>query len=181
MDVDQIYLCSQVRRHTRTRWSCQCRFHSHRDCSCSHQCWFHSWFLREKKNSHIKMSTNKILCCQFWFLYLFVTCGAFSADTNVGILTVLTGAAISAGLAKTLIDVGLTESACVSRFTLAAKRCQTINAGAVVARVWVAFVNICLTVSAAVTWWTEVSLKLACSIEQALSFLSASLSIVSTF
>lgn len=80
-----------------------------------------------------------------------VTCGAFSAATNVGILTVLTGATISAGLAQALIDVGLTESACVSRFTLAAERCQTIDAGTVVARVRVALVDICLTVSAGVT------------------------------
>lgn len=85
------------------------------------------------------------------FIFFFVTCGAFSAATNVGILTVLTGATISTGLAKTLIDVGLTESACVSRFTLAAKRGQTIDAGTVVARVRVAFVDICLTMSAGVT------------------------------
>lgn len=83
--------------------------------------------------------------------FFFFTCGAFSAATNVGILTVLTGATISAGLAQALIDVGLTESACVSRFTLAAERCQTIDAGPVVARVRVAFVDICLTVSAGVT------------------------------
>lgn len=86
-----------------------------------------------------------------FFFFFLVTCGAFSAATNVGILTVLTGATISAGLAQALIDVGLTESACVSRFTLAAERCQTIDAGTVVARVRVAFVDICLTVSAGVT------------------------------
>lgn len=55
------------------------------------------------------------------FYLFFGTRGAFRAAANVGILAVLTGATVSAGLAQTLIDVGLTESAGVSRSTLAAE------------------------------------------------------------
>lgn len=65
------YLCSQVHRHTRSHWSCQCRSHSHRDCSCSRQCWFHSWFLSEKLLS-VTLNVWKKLCLH---LYLNVSGG----------------------------------------------------------------------------------------------------------
>lgn len=50
-----------------------------------------------------------------------LTCSAFGAGTNVGVLPVLTSATVFAGLAKTLIDVGLTQTAGVTGATVASE------------------------------------------------------------
>lgn len=48
-----------------------------------------------------------------------LTRSAFWAGTNVCVLPVLTSATILAGLAKALIDVGLTQTASVARAAVA--------------------------------------------------------------
>lgn len=87
------------------------------------------------------------------------TCGALGAAAEVGILSVLAGASVSARLAQTLVDVGLAQSAGVPRVALAAEGRQAIDAGAVVARVRVTLVDVCLTVPARVTWQKSVLLN----------------------
>lgn len=58
----------------------------------------------------------------------------------------MAGAAVPARLTQTLVDVGLTQPAGVTRLALAAEGGQAINAGAVVARERVTLVDVCLTV-----------------------------------
>lgn len=52
-----------------------------------------------------------------------LTCGALRAAADVGVLSVLAGASVPARLAQTLVNVGLTQSASVSRVAVAAKGC----------------------------------------------------------
>lgn len=79
------------------------------------------------------------------------TSGAFWADAEVGILPVLASAAVFAGLAETLVDVGLTQAASVAGTAVAAEGGEAVLAGAVVTRVRVALVDISLTVLTRVT------------------------------
>lgn len=81
-----------------------------------------------------------------------LTCCAFGAGTNVGVLPVLASAAIFAGLAKTLIDVGLTQTAGVTGATVAGEGGQAVFTGAIMAGVRVALVDVSLTVLPCVTW-----------------------------
>lgn len=81
-----------------------------------------------------------------------LTRGAFGAGTNVGVLPVLTSATVFAGLAETLIDVGLTQTAGVTGATVAGEGGQAIFTGAIMAGVRVALVDVSLTVLPCVTW-----------------------------
>lgn len=82
---------------------------------------------------------------------LLLTCGSLGAAANVSILSVLAGASVSARLAQTLINVGLTQSPGEPGLAVAAERGQAVDAGAVVTRVRVTFVDIRLTVPPSVT------------------------------
>lgn len=75
-----------------------------------------------------------------------LTCCPFGADTTISVFPVLTGAAIFAGLAETLIDVSFTEAACVARTAVAGERGQAVLTGTVVAGVRIALVDIDFTV-----------------------------------
>ena len=50
-----------------------------------------------------------------------ITCGALGTAADVGVHPVLAGASVSARLAQTLIDVGLTQPARVSKVAVAAE------------------------------------------------------------
>lgn len=63
------------------------------------------------------------------------SCGALGAAADVGVLAVLAGASISARLAQTLVDVGLTQPAGVPRVAVTAEGGQAVDAGTIVARV----------------------------------------------
>lgn len=80
------------------------------------------------------------------------TCGALRTAAEVGIVSVLAGASVSARLAQTLVDVGLTQSTGVSRMAVAAEGRQVIDAGAIVAWVGVTLIDVFFTVLARVTW-----------------------------
>lgn len=75
-----------------------------------------------------------------------LTSGALWADAKVGVLPVLASAAIFAGLAETLIDVGLTQAASVAWTAVAGKGGQAVLTRAVVTGVRVALVDVSLTV-----------------------------------
>lgn len=51
------------------------------------------------------------------------TCGALRTAAEVGVVSVLAGASVSARLAQTLVDVGLTQSSGVSWVAVAAEGC----------------------------------------------------------
>ena len=68
-------------------------------------------------------------------MYACVTCGPLGADADVGVLSVLAGASVPARLAQALVDIGLTQPACVSGVAVAAEGGQAVDAGTVVARV----------------------------------------------
>lgn len=80
-------------------------------------------------------------------------CGAFGAGTNVGVFFILTGASVLTGLAQTLIDIGLTETASVTRTTVAGERGQAIHTGTVVTRTRVTLIDICLTMLPSVAFF----------------------------
>ncbi len=80
-----------------------------------------------------------------------ITCGALGAAADVGVLFVLAGASIPARLTKTLVDVGLAQTASVSRVAVAAEGGQAVDAGTVVAWVRVALVDVRFTVPPRVT------------------------------
>lgn len=82
------------------------------------------------------------------------TCSAFGAGTNVCVLPVLTSATILAWLAQTLIDISLTQAASVARAAVAGEGGEAVFAGAIVARVRVALVDVGLTVLPGVTFST---------------------------
>lgn len=91
------------------------------------------------------------------FLLLFdcvwsLTCGAFWAEAHVGVLSVLAGATVLAGLAQTLVNVSFTQASSEARVAVASKRCQSILTSAIVAGVRVAFVDVDVTVLPCVTW-----------------------------
>lgn len=75
-----------------------------------------------------------------------LTCCPFGADATISVFPVLTGAAVFAGVAETLIDVGFTETACVARTAVAGERGQAVLTGPVVAGVRIALVDIDFTV-----------------------------------
>lgn len=81
-----------------------------------------------------------------------LTCSAFGARTNVCVLPVLAGATVLAGLAQTLIDVGLTQAAGVARMAVASEGGKAILTSAIVAGVRVAFIDVNLTVLPCVAW-----------------------------
>lgn len=88
----------------------------------------------------------------FFFLFVcFITSGSLGAAADVRVLPVLAGASVPARLAQTLVDVGLTQPARVSRVAVAAEGGQTVAAGAVVAGARVALVDVRLTVPSRVT------------------------------
>lgn len=62
-------------------------------------------------------------------------CGPLGAATDVGVLAVLAGAPVPAGLAQAFVDVGLTEPARVSGVAVAAEGGEAVDAGPVVTRV----------------------------------------------
>lgn len=78
--------------------------------------------------------------------FLCLTCSAFWAGTNICVLPVLTSAAILTGLAKTFIDVGLTQAASVARTAVAGEGSKTILTGSIVARVRIALIDVSFTV-----------------------------------
>lgn len=80
-----------------------------------------------------------------------ITCGAFEAAADIGVLFVLAGASVLARLTQTLVDIGLTQPAGVSRVAVAAEGGQTVDASAIVARVRVTLVDVRLTVPPRVT------------------------------
>lgn len=80
-----------------------------------------------------------------------VTCGALGADAEVGVLSVLAGASVSARLAQTFVDVGLTQPAGVSGLAVAAEGGQAVHAGTVVAWVRVTLIDVRVTVPPRVT------------------------------
>lgn len=80
-----------------------------------------------------------------------LTSGAFWAGADVGVLPVLASAAVLTGLAETLVDVGLTQAAGVAGTAVAGEGGQAVLAGAIMAGVRVALVDISLTVLTRVT------------------------------
>lgn len=85
-------------------------------------------------------------------LFKCLTCGAFRTGANICVLPVLTSATVLAGLAKTLVDVGLTQAASVARTAVAGEGSKAILTGSIVARVRVALVDVSLTVLPCVAW-----------------------------
>lgn len=80
------------------------------------------------------------------------TWGALRAEAAVGVGAILASASILTGLTEALVDVGLAQAAREASFALAAERGQAILAGAVVAGVWCALVDVKLTVLSGVAW-----------------------------
>lgn len=80
------------------------------------------------------------------------TCGPLEAEAEVGIVAVLAGASMAAGLAMALIDVGLTVVACVAWLAEAGEGGNTVLTGAIMTGVRVTLVNVHLTVGPCVTW-----------------------------
>lgn len=80
-----------------------------------------------------------------------LTSGAFRTGADVGVLPVLASAAVLAGLAETLVDVGLTQAAGVAWTAVAGEGGQAVLTGAVMAGVRVALVDISLAVLTRVT------------------------------
>lgn len=83
---------------------------------------------------------------QLWRCVKCLTSGAFWACADVGVLPVLASAAVLAGLAETLVDVGLTQAAGVAGTAVAGEGGQAILTGAVMAGIRVALIDISLTV-----------------------------------
>lgn len=81
-----------------------------------------------------------------------LTLCAFRTAADVGVCAVLACASVPAGLAQTLVDVGLAQTTGVSGCAVAAEGGQAVLAGAVVAGVRGALVDFCLTVLSSVTW-----------------------------
>lgn len=80
-----------------------------------------------------------------------LTCSSLRAAADVGVFSVLAGASVPARQAQTLVDVGFTESAGVSRSAVAAEGGQAVDAGAIVAGVGVTLVDVRLAVPPSVT------------------------------
>lgn len=80
-----------------------------------------------------------------------LTCGAFRTGADVGVLPVLASAAVLAGLAETLVDVGLTQAASVAGTAVAGEGGQAVLTSAIMAGVRVALIEISLTVLTCVT------------------------------
>lgn len=78
---------------------------------------------------------------------LLLTCGPFEAEAVVGIVPVLAGPPIFAGLALALIDVDVTAVACVTRLAEAGEGGNAVLACAIVAWVRVTLINVNFTVS----------------------------------
>lgn len=74
------------------------------------------------------------------------TCGPLEAEAEVGVVAVLAGAPVAAGLAVAFIDVGLAVVARVARPAQAGEGGNAVLAGPVVTGVGVALVNVHLTV-----------------------------------
>lgn len=81
------------------------------------------------------------------FIYSWsLTRGAFWAGTEVCVLPVLTNATVLTRLAQTLVDVGFTQAASVARAAVTGEGSQAILAGAIMAGIRVALVDVNLTV-----------------------------------
>lgn len=78
---------------------------------------------------------------------LLLTCGPFEADAVVGVVPVLAGAPIFAGLALALVDVDVAAVARVAGLAEAGEGGDAVLAGPVVARVRVTLIDVNLTVS----------------------------------
>lgn len=83
---------------------------------------------------------------------LLLTRGPFEADAVVGVVPVLAGAPVFAGLALTLIDVDVAAVAGVAGLAEAGEGGDAILAGAIVARVRVTLIDVNLAVSTRETW-----------------------------
>lgn len=82
------------------------------------------------------------------------TCGPLQTEAEVGVVAVLAGAPVAAGLAGALVDVGLAVVARVTRAAEAGEGGDAVLAGAVVAGVGVALINVHLAVHPRVPWTT---------------------------
>lgn len=81
-----------------------------------------------------------------------LTRGPLEAQAIVGVVPVLAGPPISAGLALALIDVDVAAVARVARLAEAGEGGDAVLAGPIVARVGVALINVDLTVYTRETW-----------------------------
>lgn len=75
-----------------------------------------------------------------------LTCGPLEAQAVVGVVPVLAGPPVSAGLALALIDVDVAAVARVAGLADAGEGSDAVLAGPIVARVRVALINVNLTV-----------------------------------
>lgn len=92
------------------------------------------------------------------------TCGPLEAETEVGVVTVLAGAPMAAGLAVALIDVGLAMVARVARLAQAGEGSDAVLAGPIVAGVGVALVNVHLAVGPRVACRAGAGAQGSCSL-----------------
>lgn len=119
-------------------------------CSCSRRCL--------SRNSHLRTQSRHDNCVITYlpsylsfYLCACVTCGSFRAGTGVRVLSVLTGASVSARLTQALVYVGLTQAAGVSRATITGESGHAIPAHAVMTRARHTLVDVQLAVSASKT------------------------------
>lgn len=80
-----------------------------------------------------------------------LTGSAFGAGADIGVLPVLASTTVFAGLAQTLVDIGLTQAASVARAAQAGEGSQAVLTGAIMAGVRVALIDVSLTVLPCVT------------------------------
>lgn len=135
--------CSLARTRTHSRRACPDTCLSRRGCWHSHPGWSHSWVLggtwwsalpRRPAPPHPRPRT----------------CGPLGTEADVGIVAVLAGAPVAAGLAVALVDVGLAVVARVAWLAQAGEGGHPVTAGPVVAGVGVALVDVHLTVGPSV-------------------------------
>lgn len=80
------------------------------------------------------------------------TCGAHGAGADVGVLAVLADASVPTGLTQTLVNVGLTQPARVTKATVAGEGGQAILTSTIVTGVRETLIDVSLTVLPRVTF-----------------------------
>lgn len=90
-----------------------------------------------------------------------VTCGSFGAGTGVRVLSVLAGASVSAGLTQALINVGLAQSAGVSRTAVAGERGHAVSTHSVMTRARRTLVHVQLALGACETCGTQTGVNIS--------------------
>lgn len=137
-----VHLCSRARMHTRSHRSCPGTCPSRRGCWRSHPSSSHSWVLVAGGAAVSSGAPPPRPPPQARP----GTCGPLEAGAEVGIVAVLAGAAVAAGLAVALVNIALAVVACVARPAQAGEGGHPVLAHPVVARVGVTLVDVHLAV-----------------------------------